>query len=50
VFLEVRASNEAAQHLYAALGFTRVGERRRYYRFPTEDAVILRTGIPASSR
>jgi ribosomal-protein-alanine acetyltransferase len=45
VFLEVRASNHGAQHLYAALGFTEVGRRRRYYRFPVEDAVILRAGI-----
>ncbi len=45
VFLEVRASNEVAQRLYAGLGFTPVGRRRHYYRFPTEDAVILRAGI-----
>ena len=45
VFLEVRASNEVAQHLYAGLGFTQVGRRRHYYRVPVEDAVILRAGI-----
>ena len=45
VFLEVRESNTVAQRLYAALGFTRVGRRRHYYRFPTEDAVILRAPI-----
>ncbi len=45
VFLEVRESNTVAQHLYAGLGFTRVGRRRHYYRFPTEDAVILRAPI-----
>jgi len=45
VFLEVRESNSAAQHLYALLGFVQVGRRRRYYRLPTEDAVILRAAI-----
>jgi ribosomal-protein-alanine N-acetyltransferase len=45
VFLEVRVSNEAAQHLYTGFGFTQVGRRRHYYRFPTEDAVILRAAI-----
>ena len=45
VFLEVRESNTVAQHLYAALGFTRAGRRRDYYRLPTEDAVILRAAI-----
>ena len=45
VFLEVRESNANAQQLYTALGFTRVGRRRNYYRLPTEDAVILRAPI-----
>ena len=40
--LEVRASNEAAKTLYAALGFTPVGRRPRYYSRPTEDAEIFR--------
>ena len=40
--LEVRASNEAALALYAALGFRQVGRRPRYYQKPTEDALILR--------
>jgi len=45
VFLEVRESNSVAQHLYALLGFVQVGRRRRYYRLPAEDAVILRAAI-----
>lgn len=45
VYLEVRESNAVAQHLYERLGFARVGRRRHYYRFPTEDAVVLRVGI-----
>jgi len=45
VYLEVRESNTAAQHLYAQLGFARVGRRPRYYRLPVEDAVVLRVAI-----
>ena len=40
--LEVRASNEAAKALYAALGFIPVGRRPRYYTRPTEDAELFR--------
>jgi polysaccharide biosynthesis protein PslH len=41
-FLEVRASNTAAQTLYAGLGFTTAGKRPRYYDNPVEDAVVMR--------
>ena len=41
VLLEVRASNEAALGLYAALGFEETGRRRGYYAAPVEDAVLL---------
>lgn len=34
MFLEVRASNRAAQRVYDALGFNEIGQRRHYY--PTE--------------
>lgn len=40
-FLEVRASNEAAQKLYASFGFSGTALRRDYYDMPTEDAVIM---------
>ena len=40
--LEVRASNESAQALYAQLGFESVGRRKNYYFNPREDALILR--------
>ncbi len=40
--LEVRASNETAIRVYAALGFAQVGRRRNYYEKPKEDALILR--------
>lgn len=39
-FLEVRASNQAAQALYRKFGFVRVGERRAYYA-DGEDAWLL---------
>ncbi len=41
VFLEVRASNEAAQALYRARGFSMLGVRRGYYEQPREDAVVM---------
>lgn len=41
-FLEVRKSNEEAIRLYAAAGFSLYGERKNYYRNPTEDALLLR--------
>ncbi|MEA3245448.1 MAG: ribosomal protein S18-alanine N-acetyltransferase [Gemmatimonadota bacterium] len=42
VFLEVRASNVAAQGLYQQFGFEAVAVRRAYYELPTEDAVVMR--------
>jgi ribosomal-protein-alanine N-acetyltransferase len=42
VFLEVRDSNARARLLYESRGFAEVGRRRKYYRRPVEDAVILR--------
>ncbi len=42
VILEVRASNETAQSLYRKFGFKFVNRRRDYYRFPTEDAFVMR--------
>ncbi len=42
VFLEVRESNVAAQGLYGTRRFEVVGRRKQYYRFPQEDALIMR--------
>lgn len=42
IFLEVRESNARARQLYESRGFVEVGRRRKYYRRPVEDAVILR--------
>ena len=39
--LEVRESNTAARTLYESLGFTVDGKRKRYYRRPDEDAVLM---------
>lgn len=40
-YLEVRASNSAAQGIYSRLGFTRAGLRKGYYDSPREDAVVM---------
>lgn len=41
LFLEVRRSNIAAQNLYKKHGFTVCGERKNFYRDPTENAYIM---------
>ncbi|WP_240623065.1 ribosomal protein S18-alanine N-acetyltransferase [Schaalia canis] len=41
IFLEVRASNEAAQGLYRRYGFEIIGRIRNYFRHPLEDAVTM---------
>jgi ribosomal-protein-alanine N-acetyltransferase len=41
VYLEVRASNTAALHLYRAAGFRPVSTRRAYYRNPSENALTM---------
>ena len=45
VLLEVRASNTAAQQLYASLGFQRIGVREKYYADNKEDAYVLQKKI-----
>ena len=50
IFLEVRESNVAARALYASHGFVEVGRRKRYYRRPEEDALVLRLDVNASAR
>jgi [ribosomal protein S18]-alanine N-acetyltransferase len=40
-FLEVRASNRAAQALYAGHGFRTSARRRGYYTDPAEDALVM---------
>lgn len=41
-FLELRASNQAAQQLYQSFGFQPCGRRKKYYNSPDEDAIIMR--------
>ena len=41
IFLEVRAQNEAAICLYRNAGYAECGIRKRYYRDPVEDALLL---------
>lgn len=40
-FLEVRASNAAAQKLYVKQGFSEIGRRRNFYERPMEDAIVM---------
>jgi ribosomal-protein-alanine N-acetyltransferase len=43
-FLEVRKKNLPARKLYLAYGFREIGERKNYYKNPTDDAVIMLLG------
>ena len=43
-FLEVRKSNVPARKLYLSYGFSEIGERKNYYKNPTEDAVLMLYG------
>jgi ribosomal-protein-alanine N-acetyltransferase len=46
--LDVRESNEVAIRLYRQLGFEQIGRRPGYYRYPTEDALVMRRSLPAA--
>src|SRR3712207_1359794 len=48
LYLDVRESNARARALYDSRGFVEVGRRRRYYRRPDEDAIVLRRAIARS--
>lgn len=41
IFLEVRASNEAALRMYEKAGFRIITARKAYYTLPVEDAIIM---------
>ena len=41
ITLEVRESNAPAIGLYSRFGFIKVGERKDYYRHPTENALLM---------
>lgn len=42
LFLEVRASNIAAQNLYESFSFNKIGIRKAYYKNPLEDAYLYK--------
>lgn len=41
LFLEVRSQNAPARALYKAYGFREIGIRKRYYKSPDDDAIIM---------
>lgn len=49
VFLEVRAGNAGAIHLYRKLGFEEVGVRKNYYEAPREDGILMKWEVAASA-
>lgn len=44
-WLEVRVGNNAARAMYHREGFVAAGLRKRYYRSPEEDALVLRRDL-----
>ena len=40
-FLEVRESNAVARRLYNSFGFQEIDRRRRFYRMPDEDGIVM---------
>jgi [ribosomal protein S18]-alanine N-acetyltransferase len=43
--LEVRAGNGSAHQLYQGCGFEVIGRRRRYYKSPVEDALLMAVSL-----
>jgi ribosomal-protein-alanine N-acetyltransferase len=41
ITLDVRESNLDAIELYKKFGFQKIGKRKNYYRYPTEDALVM---------
>jgi ribosomal-protein-alanine N-acetyltransferase len=48
LFLEVRASNQAARTFYAAMSFQWLYKRRGYYHNPEEDALVMACDVVPS--
>ena len=44
VFLEVRSKNSGAIAFYEALGFSPIGMRKKYYKDPSDDALLMKFG------
>lgn len=49
IMLEVRAANATAIALYGKYGFTVDGIRKGYYRFPSEDAVLMSLNLKSAA-
>jgi ribosomal-protein-alanine N-acetyltransferase len=47
IFLEVRASNQAARALYKSMNFHEIGVRSCYYSEPPEDGIVLECRLPS---
>ncbi len=45
IMLEVRQSNQGAKNLYTALGFEITGNRKNYYKNPTENAILMEKSL-----
>lgn len=45
VLLEVRESNISAIRLYEKTGFARIGKRKKYYKEPVEDAILMQLDL-----
>jgi ribosomal-protein-alanine N-acetyltransferase len=45
IILSVRQSNSAAISLYRRFGFVELERKKRYYRLPSEDGIIMIKGI-----
>jgi ribosomal-protein-alanine N-acetyltransferase len=50
IYLEVRASNIAAQRLYYSAGFSLRSRRTDYYNDPREDALVLSLDLSSTSK
>ena len=50
MLLEVRESNLSAIALYQSLGFYEAGRRRRFYRNPSEDALVMLLDVEMSEK
>lgn len=49
LYLEVRAGNAGAIHLYRKLGFEEVGVRKNYYEAPREDGLVMKWEAASST-
>lgn len=49
ICLEVRVSNEPARKLYDSFDFKEVGRRKKYYKNPSEDALVLVKSFPQTN-